>query len=104
MFQAPSSAICWFTYETLKHVISLQQTIEDKYETLSDIRTSGATGGISSSGTDKSKSSTEKGSDRLWETITDLPRPIHALETWSEQPNSSLKYSESKFSPHIRRE
>ena len=105
LFQAPSSAICWFTYESLKHIISLQQTIEEKYETLADIRSSGV-GGTTGviGGSDKSKPGAEKGSDRLWETITDLPRPIHALETWAEQPNSALKYSESKFSAHIRRD
>lgn len=107
LFQAPSSAICWFTYESLKHLISLQHNIEEKYETLADIRPSIAdirptatTSGSTASG-DKAK----PGGDKLWETITDLPRPIRALETWGEQqPNSALKYSESKFAPSIRSE
>ena len=37
MFQAPSTAICWCTYEGFKHLLSLQPNLEDKYETLTDL-------------------------------------------------------------------
>jgi len=113
MFQAPSTAICWCTYEGFKHLLSLQPNLEDKYETLTDLTTAaspvvGSSSGSSSSSTTAAMSTPatsddKKGDNRLWEKITDLPRPLHALEALkNSEETTPLKYSEPKF-PSISR-
>lgn len=109
MFQAPSTAICWATYETIKNIIALRQASNQQpYDTLVDMtsKTSHAatTGGTETS-TTAACGGADKGSDKLWETITDLPpRPLHASEAWSERRagSSPLKYSTDTIIAPIR--
>lgn len=116
LFQAPSTAICWVTYEGCKHLLKFEKTLESKYETLREIRSSKSvqtsatsvvstpsSGGNSLAGSDHrgSESKGEGGERRLWETITDRPRPLKALEVWGEESSSSspsLKYVDDAIS------
>lgn len=110
LFQAPSTAICWCTYEGFKHFLSLNQNIEDKYDTLQDISghsraaaapTSPEAAGSSrnsSSATNNSSSSlicNEKIEGRIWGSITDIPRPLKALEVLGNKSSTtSLKFAD----------
>jgi len=97
MFQAPSTAICWGSYESLKHLIALTSKSEDKYETLAELTqpalSTGATvtGASAAPAAVQTAADQEKGDQRLLEIITDLPRPLHALQV-SATSQSSLKY------------
>ena len=106
LFQAPSTAICWCTYEALKHLLSLQSAVSGSsggYDTLADISAvHGGVGGSLAAGGEKAAAGKGPEKERLWETITDLPRPLHALEAWSEQkqqPSSPLQYKDNKLQP-----
>eukprot|EP00088_Acartia_fossae_P026733 TRINITY_DN2752_c0_g1_i1.p1 TRINITY_DN2752_c0_g1~~TRINITY_DN2752_c0_g1_i1.p1 ORF type:complete len:391 (-),score=70.98 TRINITY_DN2752_c0_g1_i1:1766-2938(-) len=112
LFQAPSTAICWGTYECFKHLLTLEKTFEDKYETLREIshhkQTGGGHtdpgeggGGVSpAGGGSTSTTSTTPATTKLWESITDTtrPRPLKALEVWREETvESPLKYADSNM-------
>jgi len=115
LFQAPSTAICWCTYEGFKHLLTLEKTLESKYETLREIKGRGAGVGPGGSSlvedhghhssrggvvgdSSSSNSKGEGGGGRLWETITDRPRPLKALEVWSEDSSPPLKYADGSIS------
>merc|ERR1719495_1481021 len=111
MFQAPSTAICWATYETIKNIIALRQASSDQqpYDTLVDMTSKTSHAAATTGGTETSTTAAcggaDKGSDKLWETITDLPpRPLHASEAWSERRagSSPLKYSTDTIIAPIR--
>ena len=108
LFQAPSTAICWATYETIKNIIALRQAsiAATPYDTLVDITSTATTAVGGGEASTTTAGADNKGSDKLWETITDLPpRPLHASEAWSERRgagSSPLKYSTDTIIAPIR--
>jgi len=119
LFQAPSTAICWATYEFMKNVLAIAPLrhggAEDKFDTLADLTSSttnphhGGSSHATSAASEKGAGSGKGGGGltkddhKLLDMITDMPRPsLQALEeAWgAEKPETSpLKYSDTNFPP-----
>jgi len=101
LFQAPSTAICWATYEFMKNVLIIAPiSVDDKFDTLADLTSTNHHGNHATSAAPE-KGKGGKDDHKLLDMITDIPRPsLKALEeAWSEKPEAPLKYSDTNFPP-----
>ena len=93
MYQMPSTAIAWSTYELFKHLLrkSESKSSGSREDTLEDLRAQQSHGGRSRGGEGEEKKDTRQ----LWDQIvTDLPRPVLRA---SAEPSTELVVRETSF-------